>query len=659
MSRAPVAAKAAANPGKAASAPVRTAAPGLPVATQVHLGSGERLPVDVKRYFEPRFGADFSNVRLHRDAAGAEAAEAAGAKAFTIGQHIAMGPGRFALGTAAGRQLLGHELAHVMQQRRGGAAPGGHRGTVTEQDASRAGRVAALGAPEIPVRAASGVGIAREEKKDEDRTKLNFGLANRFYNAVLDLPVVPGLAKQGLEGANEWAKRKAEEYGITKEQQQQIVATVVEAVGPPAVAAAQAAVTPPPEKPEVQSPKPVAPKPKPKGQPTATGHFGLPQFPSVVDTSKMSPEGRKSLEDYAQSSAELQIAIREGERLPGLKDDYYDSPDYLDQFVGTPDYNEFSNTVTVRFQDGLSVIIDPRQVDLILGSLEPDKPQSTGASFVYFKREIPSGKILPSSITDQNAPKLMGWFRDNRELLIQKRLMVQAATGTAQVVGKRASNRLMFEMGMPPANIATQSILQEQVEGDPDAEKALASYNLMQLPIGLASGGLRGARPETEGPLPTGREPIDISHIEPGALELQTYREWLEAQAGMQLSHDAIDVSHISPGELDLQNPQQWLQAQPQPPLSPDAIPVGWASQQIPSQSPRQWLGAQPPWVAPADAIPPIRAPGRLYLPNATGMVERRNQGKHARHPFSDAGGPEFYQQHYQPIAGRQPERIA
>ena len=193
MSRAPVAVKVATRPRKSGAAPVRLASPGGPVTTQVNLGSGERLPVDIRGYFEPRFGADFSNVRLHRDQAGAQAAEAAGAKAFTVGQHIAFNEGRFEPGTFAGRQLLGHELAHVVQQSRGGAVPSGHRGSELERDASRAGQAAALGVSQIPVRTSSGVGLARDEKKDDDWTKQYFGLANRAYNAVLDSPSVPNL----------------------------------------------------------------------------------------------------------------------------------------------------------------------------------------------------------------------------------------------------------------------------------------------------------------------------------------------------------------------------------------------------------------------------------------------------------------------------------
>lgn len=66
-----------------------------------------------------RFGCDFASVRVHADAAGAEAARSLYAHAFTVGNHIAFGAGRYAPGSPDGRRLLAHELAHVLQQRRG------------------------------------------------------------------------------------------------------------------------------------------------------------------------------------------------------------------------------------------------------------------------------------------------------------------------------------------------------------------------------------------------------------------------------------------------------------------------------------------------------------------------------------------------------------
>jgi len=79
-------------------------------------GAGESLPQDVRDYFEPRFGQDFSQVRLHRDAPANRMAEALNARALTCGQHLVFGRNQWSPATVRGRHLLAHELAHVVQQ---------------------------------------------------------------------------------------------------------------------------------------------------------------------------------------------------------------------------------------------------------------------------------------------------------------------------------------------------------------------------------------------------------------------------------------------------------------------------------------------------------------------------------------------------------------
>ena len=59
---------------------------------------GQSLPETVRAKFEPRFGADLSGVRVHRDAAAAESSAALGAKAWTLGNHIAFGAGQWDTG---------------------------------------------------------------------------------------------------------------------------------------------------------------------------------------------------------------------------------------------------------------------------------------------------------------------------------------------------------------------------------------------------------------------------------------------------------------------------------------------------------------------------------------------------------------------------------
>ena len=90
--------------------------PNLESRIQALKGGGQPLPKSTRAFFEPRFGYDFSHVRVHNDASVAETARALNAKAFTVGRDIAFGAGQYSPETASGKKLLAHELTHVVQQ---------------------------------------------------------------------------------------------------------------------------------------------------------------------------------------------------------------------------------------------------------------------------------------------------------------------------------------------------------------------------------------------------------------------------------------------------------------------------------------------------------------------------------------------------------------
>jgi hypothetical protein len=75
------------------------------------------LPTDQHDFFAPRFGHRFDSVRIHAGPNAAAAASAARAQAFTLGRDIYFGEGQYRPGSAAGRHLLAHELAHTLQDR--------------------------------------------------------------------------------------------------------------------------------------------------------------------------------------------------------------------------------------------------------------------------------------------------------------------------------------------------------------------------------------------------------------------------------------------------------------------------------------------------------------------------------------------------------------
>lgn len=79
-------------------------------------GGGKLLSESVRSFFEPRFGRDFSDVRVHTGPTADEAARSVNAEAFTVGQDIAFRSGVYRPMTENGKKLLAHELTHVVQQ---------------------------------------------------------------------------------------------------------------------------------------------------------------------------------------------------------------------------------------------------------------------------------------------------------------------------------------------------------------------------------------------------------------------------------------------------------------------------------------------------------------------------------------------------------------
>jgi len=128
---------------------------------------GEPLPPQLRGELETRFGEDFGGVRIHASGRAADAAAAVHAKAYTLGQNIVFGARRYAPETFEGRRLLAHELAHVVQQRRGGGLPELRQGSALELAADQAARSVATGIGPVVVNGAAGHGIARETDEDE------------------------------------------------------------------------------------------------------------------------------------------------------------------------------------------------------------------------------------------------------------------------------------------------------------------------------------------------------------------------------------------------------------------------------------------------------------------------------------------------------------
>ena len=76
---------------------------------------GARLSPEARGFYEPRFGYDFSEVRIHAGAEANESARVLHAQAYTLGRDVVFARGKFSR-NAGGQELLAHELAHVVQQ---------------------------------------------------------------------------------------------------------------------------------------------------------------------------------------------------------------------------------------------------------------------------------------------------------------------------------------------------------------------------------------------------------------------------------------------------------------------------------------------------------------------------------------------------------------
>ena len=94
-----------------------------PIVNEVVNSPGQPLDPETRTFMESRFGRGFSQVRVHTDAKALESAQAVNARAYTVRQNIVFGAEQYAPKTAAGQQLLAHELTHTIQQSQSAEKP--------------------------------------------------------------------------------------------------------------------------------------------------------------------------------------------------------------------------------------------------------------------------------------------------------------------------------------------------------------------------------------------------------------------------------------------------------------------------------------------------------------------------------------------------------
>jgi hypothetical protein len=140
--------------------------------------SGQSMPESSKSFFEPRFGHDFSGVKIHTGEVAAKSAQSINALAYTTGNNIVFNSGQFAPETDSGKKLMAHELTHVVQQGGAGQANNIQRDTMP----------AAPAAANCPVNCITPITLFSDTK--------NCGSGDDFLNA--DRPFGPADPKKLL-----------------------------------------------------------------------------------------------------------------------------------------------------------------------------------------------------------------------------------------------------------------------------------------------------------------------------------------------------------------------------------------------------------------------------------------------------------------------------
>jgi hypothetical protein len=166
--------------------------------------AGQPLDATTRALMEPRFGRDFSGVRVHVDGSAPKSAEAMRARAYTVGRNIVFAPGAYAPRSDTGQRLVAHELAHVVQNE---SQPQGASPTKLVSDAGDASEREAHAAADHAVSSNEiRIGAAPSALVQRDGNDVGIGLG--IAGAVVGGALI-GLAIAGIAGA--FDKKKPEE----------------------------------------------------------------------------------------------------------------------------------------------------------------------------------------------------------------------------------------------------------------------------------------------------------------------------------------------------------------------------------------------------------------------------------------------------------------
>ena len=161
-------------------------------------GKGSPLSAKANTFFSSRIGFDFSDVKMHTGTDAAGSAKSIYAKAYNVANHVVFNEGRYQPETDAGKKLLAHELAHVVQQN--------SEKTLTRKDDAETAQECTAGSVDLEAltnanyKKGKGTGVGEKTKKssgcdlcDDDSCVSITGKLNVPYSVKtkINLPPVP------------------------------------------------------------------------------------------------------------------------------------------------------------------------------------------------------------------------------------------------------------------------------------------------------------------------------------------------------------------------------------------------------------------------------------------------------------------------------------
>jgi hypothetical protein len=155
-------------------------------------GGGAPLSKSERAYFEPRIGADLSQVRVHAGSKASRLARSINAKAFTVGNNIVFAPGKYGPESSSAKRLMAHELIHVVQQA-GGSPQGGRQMVLRAPDDPPSAPSTTTASPEVSS------GLGHDDQASETR-RMN---AQSVVSDMQD--VIAIYTSSAMSALNDWA----------------------------------------------------------------------------------------------------------------------------------------------------------------------------------------------------------------------------------------------------------------------------------------------------------------------------------------------------------------------------------------------------------------------------------------------------------------------